>query len=168
MFLSHENREIIKAAGKSLEQFFEDLMEMYRIQTMSGWRSGCFFHDYVRVCIVRADLFDDLVKNLKSNDLLEFGREMGKKAQLTFKNSFQTLRNLPDAISDFDKARIEHFNKRIGWGRISYYDDLLLVEHPILSGSSLPFFWGYLEGYLSQKLNIIESHVERQLYRIEK
>jgi len=163
LFISKEDRKIIESTGKTLEKFFEELMKFYKTHTLDRWKPGTFFQGYLRVCIIRADTLTDLISNLKTENLRQFGRKEGKKELVYLKTSGLIKLDKPE-IQSSEEELAELFNQHVGYGKIELLSDSILVENPILTGNLQDYLWGYLEGLLSTELELIESYADRQIY----
>jgi hypothetical protein len=160
IFLTKENREIVKASGKTVQGFFEDLFDLYVAHDMGSWRRGHLFHRQTRILVVRGDFLDRILNDV--SDPYDMGKKIGESAWTTVKVMWGF-----DAKGPGNRKRyFELRNKISGWGIFSEPSEgTIIVESPAMSSSE--FLRGYLEGVFSIRLRTVEATADRIVFQVE-
>jgi len=74
VFLSPQNREIINNSGKTVQKFFEDLIDFCSDLDIFSWKDGQFFFRHARIVIVRSDFLNNLCDALPQMKTGDFKR----------------------------------------------------------------------------------------------
>jgi len=160
VFLSPRHRELIQSSGKTVQRFFEDLVDSHSRYDMFSWREGQFFYRHVRVALIRSDFLNDLCNALPNP--YETGKKLGEKARRTYK----AVWNLDPTGANHRKDYYNSIAKAFGWGVLHEEPpNRLFVDSPCINNES--FLRGQLEGILSVKLHLIHQASDQFVFEIE-
>lgn len=160
VFLTPRHRELIKSSGKTVQKFFEDLIDFCSDHDMFSWKDGQFFFRRARIVMVRSDFLNDLC------DALSHPYETGKKLGQETRRTYAAVWNLDPSKPDHRKSYYNSIARNFGWGILSEQpSNKIFVEAPCIQNE--PFYRGLLEGILSLKLRTIHQTNNQIIFEIE-
>ena len=159
VFLSPRHRGIISRSGKTVQKFFEDLIDFCSEHDMFSWKDGQFFFRRARIVMVRSDFLSDLCDALP--EPYDTGRKLGEKTRQTY----AAVWNLDPTKPDYRKSYYNSIARNFGWGILTEQPpNKISVEAPCIRNE--PFYRGLLEGILSLKLRTIHQTGDRIIFEI--
>jgi len=159
VFLSSRHRGIISESGKTVQKFFEDLIDFCSEHDIFSWKNGQFFFRHSRIVMVRSDFLSDLCDALP--EPYNTGRKFGEKTRHTY----TAVWNLGSSEPNFRKSYYNLIARNFGWGIITEQPpNKISVEAPCIQNE--PFYRGLLEGILSLKLRTIHQASDRIVFEI--
>jgi len=160
VFLSPKHRELIKDSGKTVQKFFEDLIEFCNERDMFRWKDGQFSFHHARVILVRSDFLNDLCDALP--EPYDTGKKLGEKTRQTY----AAVWNLDPSKPDHRERYYNSVARNFGWGTLTEQPpNKILIEAPCIQNE--PFYRGLLEGILSLKLHTIHRTSDQIIFEIE-
>jgi hypothetical protein len=161
LFLSEERREKIRNSGLSLEEFFNRVMDRYEYYSLDRWEEGSFWINQYRVGLFMSETINFCFSQFEDRKLYEAGQEMGRMARVSLRYEESDL--LEQAST---QKILNDLSKLFGWGFFTIENDKIIITKPIFS--SPYFIYGFLEGLLKVKLNIIESFNYKIVLEVQK
>jgi len=161
LFLSEDRRENIRNSGLSLEEFFNRVMDRYEYYSLDKWEEGSFWINQYRVGLFMSETINYCFSQFEDRKLYEAGQEMGRMARVSLR--YEEGEVIKQAST---QHILDDLNKLFGWGYFTAENDRIVMTNPIFS--SPYFIYGFLEGLLRIKLNIVESFSSRIMFDIQK
>ena len=160
VFLSPQHRELIKDSGKTVQKFFEDLINFCSDHDMFSWKDGQFSFRHARIVMVRSDFLNDLCDALPKP--YDIGRKLGEKTRQTYAAVWDLDPSKPDHRESYYNSIARNF----GWGILTEQPpNKLFIDAPCIQNE--PFYRGLLEGILSLKLRTIHQASDQIVFDIE-
>jgi hypothetical protein len=160
IFLTPSHRELITRSGKTVQKFFEDLLDFYLTYDVGSWKEGHLLRRQARYVFMRAEALDTICRALP--DPHDPAKKLGERAKLRLLS-----------IWDIDPRKERNRKKalgrltRLGWGIFTAQSpDKIVVESPAISNES--FLRGYVEGILCLQLKTLQATRDRMIFKIEK
>jgi GAF domain len=161
LFLSEERRKNIRNSGLSLEEFFNRVMDRYEYYSLDKWEEGSFWINQYRVGLFMSETINFCFSQFEDRKLYEAGQEMGRMSRVSLRYEEN------DVTEQASTQRIlDDLNNLFGWGYFTVENDKIVLTNPIFS--SPYFIYGFLEGLLKIKLNIVESFSSRIMFDVQK
>ena len=159
VFLSPRHRGIISESGKTVQKFFEDLIDFCDEHDIFSWKDGQLFFRHSRIVMVRSDFLSDLCDALP--EPYDTGRRLGEKTRHTY----TAVWNLDSSKPDFRKSYYDSIARNFGWGILTEQPpNKISVEAPCIRNES--FYRGLLEGILSLNLRTLHQASDRIVFEI--
>jgi len=159
VFLSSRHRGIINNSGKTVQKFFEDLIDSYSKHDMLSWKDGQFFFRRARIVMTRSDFLGDLCDALP--EPYGTGKKLGEKTRHTYAAVWNLDVDKPDSRKSYYNSIARNF----GWGIITEQPpNKIFIEAPCIRNE--PFYRGLLEGILSLELRTIHQASDRIIFEI--
>ena len=161
LYIPEDVREKIRRTGLSLEEYFNRLYDKYEKLSLDKWRDGVFtIRGYFRVSLLRAETLNLILNKFEDEELVNLGRELGKKLRLSIEANFKRF-FAPD--ENFELEMLNHLNNYSGWGYFTLENDSIVITMPIFTKPHL--LRGYLEGLLNLTLTPLESYPDRIIFK---
>jgi len=162
VFVSPEQRKLIAKSGKTLQQFFTDLLSMYVSHSMGKWRLGHVYHQEARMVFMRAKNMNQLLELLP--DPYKAGRILGEETR----RINLAIWNLDGTNPGHREILLKTVNGLSGWGIFSHPEpDKLVLESPAFTNEA--FVRGFVEGALGdRKLRSTLATATRLIWQLEK
>mgnify|MGYP001109532066 CR=1 FL=1 len=161
LYIPEDVREKIRRTGLSLEEYFNRLYDKYEKLSLDKWRDGVFtIQGYFRVSLIRAETLNLILDKFEDEELVDLGRELGKKLRLSIQANFK---HYFDSEDNFELEMMNHLNNYSGWGYFTLEKDTIVITMPIFTKPHL--LQGYLEGLLNLTLTPVESYPDRITFK---
>jgi len=155
---TNEDRELIKASGKTINDFFSDLLQLYKKMSINNWADGSYIVNEDRYCFINQRNLNQLIKNSKIDDIQEIGRIIGNgfRESLLPQNPNLTMEDLA-----------EHLEKILRWGRICLQNNnqRIVLRDPIISNAD--FNKNLLESFFAIRLEVSDPNAFRQVFELK-
>ena len=159
VFLSPKHREIISNSKKTVQRFFEDLIDFCSDHDMFSWKDGEFFFRHARIVIVRSDFLNNLCDALP--EPYDTGRKLGERTR----HAYAAVWNLDPSKPDHRQSYYNSIARNFGWGILSERPpNKIFIQAPCIQNE--PFYRGLLEGILSLKLRTIHQSSDQIIFEI--
>jgi hypothetical protein len=159
VFLSPEQRRVIEKSGKSIQQFYSDLTDMYASHDMDKWRRGHLYHREARMVFMRADNINQLLELLPNP--YEAGRKLGEKARETS----LVMWDREGVEPTHQEALLSFMSNVSGWGVFApLKPDKIVLESPALKDEA--FVRGFLEGAMTKRLRPVYVDPDRLVFQL--
>jgi len=160
VFLSPRHRELIKDSGKTVQKFFQDLIDFCSDHDIFSWKDGQFSFRHARIAMVRSDFLNDLCDALP--DPYNTGRKLGEKTR----HSYAVVWSLDPSKPDQRERYYNSIARNFGWGILTEQPpNKIFIEAPCIQNE--PFYRGLLEGILSLRLRTIHHTSNQIIFEIE-
>jgi len=157
VFMSPEQRKVIEKSGKTVQQFFTDLLDVYIRHNMDKWSQGHLYHRDARVVFLRADSMNRLLQLLPNP--YKAGRMIGERAR----EVNLAIYNIDGTEPAGRDTLLQILGNLRGWGVITYLKpNKFVLESPALSNEA--FVRGYLEGVMAARFRTIYADVDRMAF----
>jgi len=157
VFVSPEQRKVIERSGKTVQQFFTDLLDVYVRHNMGKWSQGHLYHRDARVVFLRADSLNQLLQLLP--DPYKAGRILGERAR----EVNLAIYNLDGTKPAGRDTLLRILSNLRGWGVITYLKpNKFVLESPALNNEA--FVRGFFEGVMAARFRTIYADVDRMAF----
>jgi len=159
VFLSPEQRRVIEKSGKSIQQFYSDLTDMFASHDMDKWRRGHLYHREARMVFMRADNMNQLLQLLPNS--YDAGKRLGEKTR-----EINLVMWDREGIEPTDRDVMLSFMSNVsGWGVFTHLKpDRIVLESPALRDEA--FVRGFLEGAMAKKLRTVHVDHDRMVFQV--
>ncbi len=155
--LHEKDRQLIKDSGKTMTDFFTELLNLYRAMSVSTWADGSYVIGQDRFCLVNQRNLQQVVKSSRSSD-----KDLGVIVGRGFRESLvlQESRVTMDMLA-------ERFNKLLRWGRICLQNNYkrIVLRDPIIP--EVEFNRTFLESYFDVTLEVSDPNTYRQVFEVK-
>lgn len=156
ILLDNEDRELIKKSGKTISDFFADLMIIFKRMSINNWTDGLYMIDD-RFCLINQRNINQFI-NKSNEDLQNMGRIIGKgfRETIVLENPEITIKTLSD-----------HLNKLLRWGRVCIQNNnkRIVFREPIIP--KVEFNRGFLESFFNMNLEVSDPNEYRQVFEVK-
>jgi hypothetical protein len=159
VFLSPEQRRVIEKSGKSIQQFYSDLTDLYASHDMDKWRRGHLYHREARMVFMRVDNMNQLLQLLPNS--YEAGRKLGEKTR-----EINLVMWDQEGVEPTHRDVLLRFMSDVsGWGVFTQLKpDKIVLESPALKDEA--FVRGFLEGAMTNKLRTVYVDPDRLVFQL--
>ena len=67
LVINSEDRELIKGSGKTISDFFTELLNLYKNMTIDNWTDGSYIIGFDRYCLINKTCLNQILNNFKTD-----------------------------------------------------------------------------------------------------
>ncbi len=156
--LSEKDRQLIRASGKTMTDFFGELLLLYKDLSVNTWTDGSYVIGMDRFCLMNQRNLQRILSSCRTSDKKELGSAIG--------TGFRESLVMEESRISMDEL-VERFNKMLRWGRICSQNThrRIVLRDPIVP--DVDFNKSFLEHYFGVSLEVADPNTYRQVFEVK-